>query len=95
MATPFDFTPIDPMTGMMNVGGRLVNYRDFQSLLDQAIQDHVDALKELRDPQSDTQNLWGRKSNRYVEDWYGGRCAPIRSQEGKYADEIGPKDWRP
>lgn len=91
---PFDSFPIG-MDGMCVVNGVSMNYVEYLSLLDRSVQDHVDALKDLRDPQSDTQNLWGNKKNRYIDDWYGGRVRPINSQEGKYPNEIGSEDWKP
>jgi len=88
----FNNIPIDPLTGLMVINGQTVNYNQMFDLLDDAVQGHVDSLKDLRDPKSDIQNLWGQKNNHFKDDWYK-RVLPIRRPTG-YANEFGSDDWK-
>lgn len=92
---PFGEFEIDITTGMMDIDGKQVNYREYFDLLDDAIEDHVEGLKHLRDPQSAIQNLWGRKDpdgdGQFYDEWYG-RARPIVRPTG-YANDFKVDDW--
>lgn len=92
MADPFDRYEIDITTGLMTIGTRQVNYRDYFEELDLAIEDHTEALKSMRDPKSDLQNLWGRKEDGFMDAWFH-RARPINRPIG-YADEFKEDDWQ-
>ena len=89
---PFGKFNIDIETGMLEIDGKLVNYRDYFDELDTAIDDHVDGLKHLRDPESDLQNLWGKKEDGFADDVYK-RANPISRPAG-YADDFKEDDWQ-
>lgn len=81
------------MQGNVVFEGITMTLEDYYLALDAWIEEHVEALKDLRDPESDIQNLWGHKSDAFVDDIYG-RTARIRRPSG-YPSEIGDTDWQP
>lgn len=81
------------LDGTVTFMGETMTRLEYESLLDQMIQDHVDELKDLRDPTSDLQNLWGKKKDAFRDDVYH-RTRPLRRPTGS-SIEISDQDWRP
>ena len=70
-----------------------MDFKDYLDYLDDAIEERVEILEQLRDPASDIQNLWGRKNEAFKDTTYN-RASPIVRPTG-YPFDIEPDDWRP
>lgn len=81
------------MDGSVVFNGVTMTLDEYYEALDSWIEDHVEALKLLRDPQSDIQNLWGRKQDGFPDDVYG-RVQRIKRPAGLYPSEISDNDWQ-
>lgn len=80
------------LDGSVSFNGVTMSYTEYLDALEEWIDDHVDGLRELRDPVSDIQNLWGTKRDHFRDDVYR-RTPPIKRPTG-YPSEIGDDDWK-
>jgi hypothetical protein len=81
MASEDDTVPLDLTTGEVTYKGAVYTFQELIDIWEQESYDKQDAAEELRDFRRDDQNLWGNKSNHFIDDWYY-RKKPQKRRKG-------------
>lgn len=83
--------PLNIKNGLTEYNGQTLTYYELMNVWNLEDQARCDWLETQRDPASDNQNIWGRKIENFIDDWYY-RKRPLRRFWG-YPKDLGFGDY--